>query len=183
VAAGVWTPEVLGMLGVDLQVSARKGQIAIVAGAPITVHHKVMEASYMGTVANDETELQVAAVVEATRAGSILLGSSRLTTGPNDRGVDLDVLNRIVAKAVGLFPGLASGRVIRSYAGVRPLSPDHSPIIGPLPMAPRVVVATGHEGGGVMMGAATGDLVASLIGGRAAPVPLEPYLPGRFLSS
>ena len=182
VAAGVWTPDVLRMLGVDLQVSARKGQIAIVAGAPIKVHQKVMEASYMTTVANDETELQVAAVVEATRAGSILMGSSRLLTHPNDRRVDLEVVNRIVAKGVSLFPGLASGKVVRSYAGVRPLSPDHSPIIGPLPMAPRVVLATGHEGGGVMMGAATGDLVACLIAGRAAPVPFEPYLPSRFFS-
>jgi len=183
VAAGVGTPGVLELLGVDLPVTARKGQIAVVAGAPIEVRHIVSEAGYMRTVASDDTQLQIATVVGSTRAGTILLGSSRLMTDPDDRDVDLDVLNRIVSRAVGFFPGLALGRVVRSYAGLRPMSPDHRPIVGPIPAAPRVILATGHEGGGVMMAAATGDLVARLIVGGKAPGDLDPFLPGRFFAT
>ncbi len=182
VAAGVWSPEVVRSLHVDVPVRPRKGQIAIIAGSPVQVIHKVMEASYVQTVASDDEQLQVANVVESTRSGSILLGSSREVTVPSDRGVELSVLSRIVARALDFFPDLASAQVIRSYAGLRPMTPDHLPLIGPLREHPRVILATGHEGGGVMGAAATADMVAALIMGAPTPVPPEPYLPTRTLN-
>ncbi len=181
VAAGVWTPRLLAGI-VDLPVSARKGQIAVVT-APIHVRHKVMEAGYAGTVASSAGGLQIAAVVESTRSGSILLGSSRLLTDPDDRTVDVDVLGRIVARALEFFPGLASGRLFRSYAGLRPMSPDHAPLVGPLPGRPAVLLATGHEGGGVMMAAATGELIARRVTGEPIPVPDAALLPDRLVAA
>ncbi len=181
VAAGVWTGGLLAGLG-DLRITARKGQIAVVTGGGVQVRHKVMEAAYAHTVASDEASLQVATVVESTRSGSILLGSSRLATDPDDRTVDVDVLNRIVARAIMFFPGLARSRMIRSYSGLRPMALDHTPIIGPMPMQPAIIVATGHEGGGVMMAAATGELVARHVVGEDSPVSVAPYLPARLLS-
>lgn len=178
IAAGVWTPRVLGNLAY-LPITARKGQIAVVAGE-IEVRCKSMEAGYARTVANDESRLQVATVVESTKSGFILLGSSRLDATPDDRAVDVAVLGQIVARAVRFFPGLASMRLIRSYAGLRPMSPDHTPVVGRLPEHPAVLVATGHEGGGVMMAAATGELIARQIAGESAPVSGDPYLPSRF---
>ena len=181
VAAGIGSSSVLAGL-VDLPITARKGQIAVVTGGGVNIRHKVMEAGYAHSVSSDDAALQVATVVESTRSGSILLGSSRVVTGPDDLSVDVDVLNRIVSRAIYFYPGLARMRVIRSYAGLRPMSPDHTPIVGPLPAQPQVVVATGHEGGGVMMAAATGELVALHILGKAAPVSYEPYLPARLFA-
>lgn len=181
VAAGVWTPRLLAGV-VDLPVSARKGQIAVVTAA-IQVRHKVMEAGYAGTVASGEGGLLIAAVVESTRSGSILLGSSRLVTDPDDRTVDVDVLGRIVARALEFFPGLASGRLLRSYAGLRPMSPDHAPLVGPVPGRPSVMLATGHEGGGVMMAAATGELIARQVTGEEIPVPYAALLPDRLVGA
>jgi glycine/D-amino acid oxidase-like deaminating enzyme len=178
VAAGVWTAGLLKGIA-DLPVAARKGQIAVVT-APIRVRHKMMEAGYAGTVASGDAGLQVAAVVESTRSGSILLGSSRQITHPDDRAVDVAVLNRIIARAIEFFPGLAAARLFRSYAGLRPMSPDHVPIVGPLPGHPAVMVATGHEGGGVMGAAATGELIARRIAGEPMPVPDDVYLPDRL---
>lgn len=179
VAAGIGSSNVLAGL-VDLPITARKGQIAVVTGGGVNVRHKVMEAGYAHSVSSDDAALQVATVVESTRSGSILLGSSRVVTDPDDLAVDVDVLNRIVRRAISFYPGLARMRVIRSYAGLRPMSPDHTPIVGPMPAHPQVIVATGHEGGGVMMAAATGELVALHILGKAAPVSVEPYLPARL---
>lgn len=183
VAAGVQTPQLLSPLGVSLPVLARKGQIAVVAGAPVRVRHKVMEAGYVRTVASSDAGLQVAAVVESTKAGTLLLGSSRVVTDPADTAVNLDVLASIVARALHFYPGIGRGQVVRSYAGLRPMSPDHVPIIGPVPGVPGVIVATGHEGGGVMMAAATGDLVAELVTGREGPLPADPYLPDRLFGA
>lgn len=181
IAAGVWTPGLVAHLA-PIPVSARKGQVAVVSAPWVHVRHKVMEAGYARTVSNDERDLQVAAVVEGTRSGTILLGSSRLATGPDDRAVDIAVLSRIIARAVRFFPQLAPAQLVRGYAGLRPMSADHVPIIGPLPDHPSVVLATGHEGGGVMMAAATGELVADLIAGDKA-VAHVPYLPDRFSMS
>lgn len=178
VAAGVWTPRLLAGIA-EIPVTARKGQIAVVT-AEIDVRHKAMEAGYVRTVSSDESGLQVATVVESTRSGSILLGSSRLGTHPDDRDVDVAVLNQIVTRAIRFIPGLAKARLLRSYAGLRPMSSDHTPIIGPLPGQASILVATGHEGGGVMMAAATGELIARRIAGETAPVSDEPYLPARF---
>ena len=47
------------------------------------------------------------------------------------------------------------------YAGLRPLTPDHVPIVGPFAEAPNVCVATGHEGAGIGLAPATGELVAA----------------------
>lgn len=181
VAAGAWSTPLLADLA-DVPITARKGQIAVIAGAPVTVRHKIMEASYFRTVASGTSALQVATVVESTGAGSILVGSSRLATDPEDRSVDMEVLAQIVARATVFVPGLADGRVVRSYAGTRPMSPDHTPIIGPLDRAPRIMVASGHEGGGIMMAAATSELVAQHIAGEELRFALDPYLPSRFVS-
>lgn len=181
VAAGAWSPALLRPLGVELPIRARKGHIAVVMGAPMTVRHKVMEAGYFRTVASDAETLQIATVVESTRSGTLLLGSSRAVTDADDRGVEVDVIRRIATRALRYFPDLGAGRVIRSYAGLRPMAPDHRPLIGPLPDDPRVLVATGHEGGGIMESVATADLVSHLVAGTPAPLPVDPYLPIRLV--
>jgi glycine/D-amino acid oxidase-like deaminating enzyme len=66
------------------------------------------------------------------------------------------------------------------YAGLRPLSPDHLPMVGPLAGAANVCVATGHEGAGVGLAPATGELVAAWYTGAAPAVPLQWFSPDRF---
>jgi len=55
------------------------------------------------------------------------------------------------------------------WVGMRPLTPDGLPIIGPLPGVPRVIAATGHAMLGVTLAPATGEAVADLITGAADP--------------
>jgi D-hydroxyproline dehydrogenase subunit beta len=70
-------------------------------------------------------------------------------------------------------------QVLRVYAGLRPLSPDHLPIVGPLADAENVCVATGHEGAGIGLAPATAELVTGWYTG-AAPTALESFSPDRF---
>lgn len=65
------------------------------------------------------------------------------------------------------------------WAGLRPLTSDGLPLIGPAPRDPRVVVATGHGMLGVTLAPATAAVVAPLVlEGRAAPS-LAPFSPAR----
>ena len=182
VAAGVWTPSVLATASLNVPVRPRKGQIVVLERSPVTFRRKLSEAGYLSAVKADEAGLMVAMVVESTPSGTTLLGSSREHAG-FDREVDLAVVDAIARRATRFFPVLAEGRVLRTYAGLRPFSPDHLPIIGPLSGAPNVCVATGHEGAGIALAPGTAELVAAWFTGAEAPVPLEWFAPDRFVAA
>jgi D-hydroxyproline dehydrogenase subunit beta len=179
VAAGVWTPELLTPVGLHVPVTPRKGQIVVLERSPVRFRRKLSEAGYVAAVEADDAALQVAMVVESTPSGTALLGSSRQHVG-FDRSVELAVAGAIARRAARFFPVLHDARALRVYAGLRPLTPDHVPIIGPFHEAPNICVATGHEGAGIGLAPATGELVAAWATGATSPLPLEWYSPDRF---
>ena len=80
---------------------------------------------------SDES-LRVATVIEGTVSGNVLIGSSREFRGFDAR-MPTGILAKIAEAAIRLFPVLNGVRAIRAYAGFRPFSQDHLPIIGPDP--------------------------------------------------
>jgi glycine/D-amino acid oxidase-like deaminating enzyme len=179
VAAGVWTPALLETAGLSVPVRPRKGQIVVLERSPVVFRRKLSEAGYVAAVEADDAALQIAMVVESTPSGTALLGSSRQHVG-FDREVELDVAGAIAARAARFFPILREARALRVYAGLRPLTPDHVPIVGPFAEAPNVCVATGHEGAGIGLAPATGELVAAWHTGARSPVPIAWFSPDRF---
>ncbi len=178
-AAGVWTREVAATAGLDVPVHPRKGQIVVVERAPGLFRRKLSEAGYAGAVESSAASLQVAMVAESTWAGPLLLGSSRELVG-FDRRVNLRVAAAITARAIRFFPSLAGLRCIRNYAGLRPISPDHVPLIGPMAGADGFYVATGHEGAGIGLAPATGRLIAQWVTGQPPDFPADWFRPDRF---
>ena len=178
-AAGVWTPALLQTAGLDVPVTPRKGQVVVLERSPVRFRRKLSEAGYVAAVEADADSLQVAMVVESTTSGTALLGSSRQRLG-FDSTVDLAVAGAIARRAARFFPVLHEARALRVYAGLRPLTPDHLPIVGPFAEAPNLCVATGHEGAGIGLAPATGELVAAWHGGGPSPLPLEWFSPDRF---
>ncbi len=175
-AAGVWAGS---LPGVRLPVLPRRGFVLVTGRVGELVRHKVYAASYVSNVGSDDADLQTSAVVEGTRAGTVLIGSSRERVG-FDGTFSLRVLRRLAAGAIALFPALAGVQVIRAYRGFRPYTPDHLPLIGPDPHLPGLYHATGHEGAGVGLAPATGALIADLVTGRAPVMDPSPFSPRRF---
>ncbi|HEV8693603.1 MAG TPA: FAD-dependent oxidoreductase [Lysobacter sp.] len=66
------------------------------------------------------------------------------------------------------------------WYGWRPMCIDDVPLIGRVPGRDGLWLATGHGMMGVSMSAATGQLVADLMTGRAPAVDPAPYSPARF---
>jgi glycine/D-amino acid oxidase-like deaminating enzyme len=178
-AAGVWSNEIARTAGVDLPVRPRKGHILVTARTPGLIAHPLLEGSYAASVQSAAEGVQVALVAEMTSAGSLLLGSSREFAG-YDRTVSPAVMQAIAARAVRFLPGLAQTSIIRSYAGLRPWSPDHLPLVGPVDAVPGLYLATGHEGAGIGLAPITGRIVAQCIVEREAPPLAEAVRPGRF---
>ncbi len=161
-AAGVWSNSLARLVNLDLPIRPRKGHILVTARAPGFIHHPLLEGGYVSTVQTAAEGVQVALVAEQTPAGTILLGSSREFAG-FDRSVSLTVVQAIARRALRFLPGLAQVPAIRSYAGLRPWSPDHLPLIGPVEAVPGFYLAAGHEGSGISLAPVTGRLIADWI--------------------
>jgi glycine/D-amino acid oxidase-like deaminating enzyme len=181
-AAGSWTGEFGESAGLDIPVQPRKGHLLVLERTRTPIRHKLMEASYLDTTQSNAADLQVALVLETTRTGTVIIGSSRARVG-FDRSTQPEVIAREAARAVRFVPGLAGLRVIRTYAGLRPYPPDHLPLIGPVAALPGLFVASGHEGGGVCNSAATGLLISQWLTDTPRALPDEPFLPSRFVRS
>ena len=68
---------------------------------------------------------------------------------------------------------------MRSYLGFRPYVPDHLPVIGPDDRLPGLWFATGHEGAGIGLAPATGEILAALVAGTQPAIDAAPFHPGR----
>jgi len=71
-----------------------------------------------------------------------------------------------------LFPGGGDLARAEFWCGLRPMTPDGTPIIGPTPIA-NLFLATGHGTLGWTMAAGTGRVLADLISGRKPEIDLE----------
>lgn len=178
-AAGTWGRGLAALAGLELPVLPRRGFVLVTEPLPRVVRHKVYAAEYVSDVASGDAALHTSPVVEGTRAGPVLIGSSRERVG-FDRTMSVPVLRRLANQAIRLFPVLADVAVIRAYRGFRPYSPDHLPIIGPDRRAPGLYHACGHEGAGVGLAAATGHVLAQLLRAERPEVDVDAFRPDRF---
>ena len=177
--AGPWSGELAALAGVHLPVLPRRGFVLVTEPVPMTVHHKVYAAEYVGDVASSDAGLQVSPVVESTPSGTILMGASRERVG-FDRTFSVEAVARIAASGLALFPALEGVRVQRAYSGFRPYCPDHLPAIGPDARLPGLWHAAGHEGAGVGLSVGTGKLLAQALTGTATDLDLTPFRPERL---
>ncbi|MEV6554323.1 FAD-dependent oxidoreductase [Nocardia sp. NPDC051756] len=173
-AAGPWSGTVSEVLGAPIAIKPRRGDVLITAPMPPTVFHKVYDADYVGAVGSSDAALQSSAVVESTRGGPLLLGSSRRQCGFDNR-IQPDSLAAIARKALRLYPILADVAIMRAYGGFRPYVDDHLPVIGPDPRLPGLWHATGHEGAGIGLSVGTAQLISSALAGQPDEVDIMAF--------
>ncbi|MBI3976594.1 MAG: FAD-binding oxidoreductase [Chloroflexi bacterium] len=188
-AAGLSTPEIGAMVGVRIPVIPRKGHVLITESLPYRLYrHKIQEAGLHGTHESsfgegvvDHRQFGCAIASEQKPAGNVLIGTSREFVG-FDSATRIDVAAILAQRAKRLVPHLAGVRVLRAYTGLRPHTPDHLPIIGPVEGVEGFYVATGHEGLGTTLAPITGELIRQCVLGQEPSFALEPLLLARFAS-
>lgn len=189
-AAGAWAPEIGRMVGLDIPIVPRRGQLAVTEQVAPIASRKMTEARYIAAKFNpkiaknaDEDMLKygVAFTFEPRADGNILIGSSREFAGYDTRTTHR-VIKAIIKRAVRFLPILRNIHVIRTYGGLRPYTPDHLPIISGVDEIDGFYIAAGHEGDGIGLAPLTGKLVTQLITNTPPLIPLERLRFSRFVS-
>lgn len=156
----------------------RKGHLAITERYPGLLRHQVVELGYLRS-AHGHEDVSVAFNGQPRTTDQVLIGSSRQYDRTSD-AVEPEVLARMLARACRFIPALATCAVVRCWTGFRPATPDNLPLVGPVPGAEGLWLATGHEGLGITTSLGTAHLIADGILGRPSAIDATPYRPDRF---
>jgi glycine oxidase len=113
--------------------------------------------------------------------GRILAGATVEYVG-FDRKVTAGALAKVLSSAIELAPDLAHARVEETWAGLRPDSPDHLPILGPADID-GLMIATGHFRSGILLTPITARLVREWITEQRVSVDWERFSPLRFVEA
>jgi sarcosine oxidase subunit beta len=157
-AAGVLVPEVARMVGVEVPVLPQRGQMLQLEALPPLLSRPVQ-------------------AIRQLRSGTTMVGTTNEFVG-HDRSVTYEAAAQILARACRMIPALAGARVMRGWAGLRPMPPDGLPIYDAVPDVPGFYVAVGHSG--VTLAPITGQVFLDLITKGRTDLPIAPYSLSRF---
>ncbi len=158
VAAGLATPGLAAMVGVDMPVRPVRGQnIVTERVAPMLP--------------------MPASAIRQTAEGVVQIGVSH-EEGTFDPATSVAVLARMAKRAIEVLPPLAGARMVRSWGALRPMTPDGFAAYGQSASMPGAFVAACHSG--VTLSAVhAGPLAEGVLAG-ALPAVLAELGPERF---
>jgi glycine oxidase len=113
--------------------------------------------------------------------GRILAGATVEYVG-FDKHVTAGSVHKILSAAIELAPGLANARIEETWAGLRPDSPDHLPILGPTDLD-GLLIAAGHFRSGVLLTPITARLLREWITEQRVSVDWDRLNPMRFAAA
>lgn len=165
VTAGAWSATILQSLGYALPVIPIRGQI-VQLQLPAQPFRCVIEHGRRYLVPR--------------RDGLILVGSTEEDAG-FVRQTTTEGVSGLLEFAKALVPSLAKAEVVRSWAGLRPGSPDELPLIGAVPGFSNLFIGAGHFRSGLQMSPGTATILADLLLDAAPAISLQGLTPDRFV--
>lgn len=110
--------------------------------------------------------------------GRIVVGSTLEDAG-FDKRVDPETIQRLHQAAAGLVPELGEARMLETWAGLRPGTPDALPLLGASEVA-NYFVAAGHYRDGILLAPVTALVMAQIVRGATPDIDLRAFSPSRF---
>ncbi|OQB94614.1 MAG: Hydrogen cyanide synthase subunit HcnC precursor [Spirochaetes bacterium ADurb.Bin110] len=187
-ATGAWANEVNALIGIDLPIAPRKGQVIVTEAIPNIGKTNVWSAQYIVSKLKSNHSKEGKTLAEkyglgfaftGTRNGNYLIGSTRENVG-FDRTTDPEALALLANQVTHFFPVMKKINFIRSFAGLRPSTPDGMPFLGEIREAPGFFIAAGHEGDGIALSPVTGVLMADIVEGKNPEFSIAEFSPSRF---
>jgi glycine oxidase len=110
--------------------------------------------------------------------GRIVIGSTLEPAG-FDKRVLPHTIQRLHQQAANLVPEIGQARMLESWTGLRPGTPDNLPIMGAT-NTPGYFVCTGHYRDGILLAPISARVMSQVVTGHAPEFDLAPFAPGRF---
>jgi D-amino-acid dehydrogenase len=167
IAGGAWSPSILRQIGLRLPMQSGKGY-------SLTLPNPIQLPQLCSIFAE--------AKVVATPMGNSLRFAGTMEVGGLGTEINPARVRGIIKAATRYFPDfkISDFDGIEPWVGLRPVSPDGMPYVGPVPNLDNLVVATGHAMMGLSLAPVTGKLVAEILTNRPSSIALEALAPDRF---
>ncbi len=167
VATGAWTPFLLEDLQIQTGILPVRGQIVLYR----------LEQPLFGCIVNEGHRYLV-----PRDDGHLLAGSCEEEVGYQPYTTE-SMIQELKEWAESILPALASARIERTWAGLRPGSFDGYPYLGQAPGIENLFVASGHFRHGLHWSPATAVLMTQLMFGEKPSIDLDPFRILRGLNS
>lgn len=164
-AAGIWSRELVKLVGGNLPMMAAKGQSVTLPDVPNMPTHPMMLSDQRITL--------------NPLSWGLRISTGYKLTSSNDLAIEKRAIDKLIARTRTVINLPDSLPVKNELMGMRPAAPDGLPYIGALPNNPRVVIATGHNMLGLMMAPGTGRFVADIIAGKPVSREILKFSPAR----
>jgi D-amino-acid dehydrogenase len=164
-AAGAWSSEVARLLGERVPMLPARGLSLTVDRPHVGPRRPMLLGEDHVAVAPMDDELRLSAWFQL----------NNFDTKPSFERTERIVT--IARRRLQLDDSLV---VRRRWAGLRPVTPDGVPIIGPASRWRNVTIAAGHGMTGLTLGPGTGRLVAQLSCGERPAIDVDRFSPSRF---
>jgi D-amino-acid dehydrogenase len=165
-ALGSFSPLMVKSLGLRLPIVPAKGYSATV---PINNSHAAPSVS----VTDEERKVVITPLGNRLR----IAGTAEFT-GYDDH-IDERRAKSVLDDGLDLFPGAASASEAKLWTGLRPLTPDGAPILGPTRYR-NLLLNTGHGTLGWTLAAGSAQIIAALASGKEPGVDLDGLTLARF---
>jgi sarcosine oxidase subunit beta len=168
-AAGVWSPALARMVGVDLPVQPVMREVGFTG--PV-----------MGLPKRIPLTVDFSTGFYFHREGpGLLFGMADRAQPPGlDEPTDQAWLERVSEVAERRLPTLPDMGLAGGWKGAYEVTPDHNALVGEAQDVSRFLYATGFSGHGFLQGPAVGEIVRDLVLGRRPFVDVSPLAVERF---
>jgi sarcosine oxidase subunit beta len=168
-AAGVWSPELASLVGVDLPVEPYLREVGFTGPAP-------------GLPERIPLTVDFSTGFYFHREGpGLLFGMADRDQPPGlDVPTDSAWLERVMEVAERRLPALLDLGIAGGWKGYYEVTPDHNALVGEASDVSRFLYATGFSGHGFLQGPAVGEIVRDLVVGREPFVDVSPLSADRF---
>jgi glycine oxidase len=163
VASGAWSDALLAQVGWRPGIRPVRGQIALL-NSGVAPFRRVLMLGKRYLVPRPD--------------GRVLIGATEEEAG-FDKRTTARAVRDLLDFGIALVPGLADAPLERSWAGLRPGSPDGLPFLGRVPGVENLFVAAGHFRAGIQLSPGTGLVMTDVMLGRPPAVAVEPFRLGR----
>jgi D-amino-acid dehydrogenase len=156
VALGSYSPQLLAPLGIRLPVYPVKGY-------SITVPIVDAAKAPVSTLLDESYKVAITRLGDRIRVGGMAEISGYTKDLPPERRATLE------HSAGTLFPGAGDMAAASFWCGLRPMTPDSTPVIGPTKLA-NLYLNTGHGTLGWTMACGSAHVIADIIGGKTPAI-------------